>query len=162
MRVPLYINLFLLFYIPRSFYIVLEKGWVTIFHILVSGLCCMFNLLLHSPTVPSTIYLTISSQWIKPDLYYLPVKYNMMCKFSPCAFANHKPLFSFIHINSHTSQKWNPVILCCLGIPWKLGVLYVLQLKLSFSCQVFCLVFILVTMFYKILSVYFILDLIIF
>lgn len=102
----------------------------------------------HSPTVPSTIYFTISSQWIKSDPYCLPVKYKMMRKFSHCAFANHKPLFSFIHINSYTSQEWNPVILCCLGILWKLGVLYVSQLK-SFSCQVFCLVFIFVTVFLK-------------
>lgn len=65
-------------------------------------------------------------------------------------------------IKSHTSQEWNPVILRCLGILWQLGELHVIQLKLSFSCQMFCLVFILVMMFLKILSVYFILDLIIF
>lgn len=70
--------------------------------------------------------------WIKPDPCNLPVKYEMMCKFSYCAFTKHKPLFSFIRINSHASQEWNPVISCRLGILWQLGVLYVLELKLSF------------------------------
>lgn len=78
------------------------------------------------------IYLIACLRWVKPDPCYLPAKYDMMCKRSYRAVTEHKPLFSFIRIKSHTSQERNPVISGRLGILGRLRGLYGLQFKLSF------------------------------